>query len=215
MFGTISGGPIVNVLSTGVLTIPMMLRRGFSRVFAGGMEAAASSGGSIMPPVMGVAAFVLAALTGVSYSLVIVAALIPALAYFLCLFLSVVFQSRKQDIRGDRRVDPEMRLSRQDCFNLAMIFGPILTLLFLLLTPKEDVGCGPVGGLLGAERAFTETGCRATDLPWLLQLVQNAAGDVGSAGWWAVALLCVLLFLDPAMRARPRKLVDALSEAAC
>ena len=62
MFGTISGGPIVNVLSTGVLTIPMMLKRGFSKTFAGGVEAAASSGGSIMPPVMGVAAFVVAAL---------------------------------------------------------------------------------------------------------------------------------------------------------
>ena len=68
MFGTISGGPIVNVLSTGVLTIPMMLKRGFNKTFAGGVEAAASSGGSIMPPVMGVAAFVVAALTTVPYS---------------------------------------------------------------------------------------------------------------------------------------------------
>ena len=58
MFGTISGGPVVNVLSTGVLTIPMMLKRGFQRTFSGGIEAAASSGGQIMPPVMGVAAFV-------------------------------------------------------------------------------------------------------------------------------------------------------------
>ena len=66
IFGTISGGPIVNVLSTGVLTIPMMIKRGFSKVFAGGVEAAASSGGSIMPPVMGVAAFVLASLTSVA-----------------------------------------------------------------------------------------------------------------------------------------------------
>ncbi len=213
MFGTISGGPIVNVLSTGVLTIPMMVRRGFSRVFAGGMEAAASSGGSIMPPVMGVAAFVLAALTGVSYSLVIVAALIPAVAYFLCLFLSAVFQSRKQGIEAVGELTAEMHLSRQDYYNLAMIFGPILTILFLLLTPKEDVGCGFIGGLLGAERIAVEAGCRAVDLPWVLQLVQNAAGDVGSAGWWAVALLCALLFLDPEMRARPRKLIDALSEA--
>ncbi|MXY33705.1 MAG: TRAP transporter large permease subunit, partial [Boseongicola sp. SB0664_bin_43] len=53
MFGTITGGPVVNVLSTGVLTIPMMLKRGFSKVFAGGVEASASSGGSIMPPIMG------------------------------------------------------------------------------------------------------------------------------------------------------------------
>ncbi len=77
MFGTISGGPVVNVLSTGVLTIPMMIKRGFSKVFAGGMEAAASSGGSIMPPVMGVAAFVLAAMTAVPYREVIIAAALP------------------------------------------------------------------------------------------------------------------------------------------
>ena len=62
MFGTITGGPVVNVLSTGVLTIPMMLKRGFSKVFAGGVEAAASSGGAIMPPIMGVAAFIMATL---------------------------------------------------------------------------------------------------------------------------------------------------------
>ena len=100
MFGTISGWPIVNVLSTGVLTIPMMLKRGFSKTFAGGVEAAASSGGSIMPPVMGVAAFVLAALTAVPYASVIMAAIIPAVAYFFCLFLSVIFQSRKQNIQA-------------------------------------------------------------------------------------------------------------------
>ncbi len=67
MFGTITGGPVTNVLSTGRLTIPMMQRNGFSPQFAGGVEAAASSGGQIMPPVMGVAAFVLVALTAVPY----------------------------------------------------------------------------------------------------------------------------------------------------
>jgi len=213
MFGTISGGPIVNVLSTGVLTIPMMLKRGFSKVFAGGVEAAASSGGSIMPPVMGVAAFVLAALTAIPYSDVIVAALIPALAYFFCLFLSVVFQARKQNIQAIGRLTDDMHFSRQDVLNLVMIFGPILLILFLLLTSKEQVGCGIIGGLLGAERVITEGGCRVTELPWTLKLVQNSAGDAGSAGWWAVLLLCTLLFVDPQVRARPKKVVDALSDA--
>lgn len=213
MFGTISGGPIVNVLSTGVLTIPMMIQRGFSKVFAGGMEAAASSGGSIMPPVMGVAAFVLAALTGVPYSKVIIAAIIPAVAYFFCMFLSVVFQARRQNIQAIGELTKDMLLDRQDKLNLVMIFGPILVILALLLTPKENVGCGFIGSLLGATQTITGSGCRATELPWLLQLVQNAAGDVGSAGWWAVALLALLLFFDPQMRARPRKLIDALSSA--
>ena len=214
MFGTISGGPIVNVLSTGVLTIPMMIKRGFTRVFAGGTEAAASSGGSIMPPVMGVAAFVLAALTGVPYNEVIIAAALPALAYFLCLFLSVVFQARKQKIHAIGELTEDMHMDRQDFFNLVMIFLPILIILILLLTSKENVGCGAFGWLLGAERAFTEGGaCQVLNLPWLLQLIQNAAGDAGSAGWWAVIVLCFALFLDPEMRAKPRKLLDSFSEA--
>jgi len=211
MFGTISGGPVVNVLSTGVLTIPMMIKRGFSKVFAGGMEAAASSGGSIMPPVMGVAAFVLAALTAVPYREVIIAAAIPAIAYFFCMFLSAVFQSRKQGIEAIGEITPDMVLSRTDKFNLVMIFGPILLILFLLLTPKEAIGCGFIASLFGVQTAGVGADCLATDLPWFLQVVQNSAGDAGSAGWWAVILLCFLLFLDKDMRRQPGRLLDALS----
>lgn len=213
MFGTISGGPIVNVLSTGVLTIPMMLKRGFSPVFAGGVEAAASSGGSIMPPVMGVAAFVLASLTVVPYSQVIIAAVIPAAAYFLCLFLSVVFQARKQNIQAIGEMTDDMRLSRQDVLNLVMIFGPILLIIMLLLTTKEAVGCGILGGIFGAERTFVDGVCTVQSLSWFQQAVQNSAGDAGSAGWWAVMLLIALLFVDPNVRAQPARVVDALSEA--
>ena len=137
MFGTITGGPVVNVLSTGVLTIPMMIKRGFSRVFAGGVEAAASSGGSIMPPVMGVAAFILSALTAVPYRQIIIAAIIPALAYFFCLFLSAVFQSRKQGIEAVGEITDDMRLTRNDKIHLLQIFGPILLILLLLLTPQR------------------------------------------------------------------------------
>ena len=213
MFGTISGGPIVNVLSTGVLTIPMMLKRGFTKVFSGGVEAAASSGGSIMPPVMGVAAFVLASLTSVPYSDVIVAAIIPALAYFFCLFLSVVFQARKQNIKAIGKLTDDMRLDRQDLLNLIMIFGPILLILMLLLTRKEAVGCGLFAGLLGTERIITDTGCQVISYSWIQELLRNAAGDAGSAGWYAVMLLLCLLFVDPEVRARPMKVVDALSNA--
>ena len=213
MFGTISGGPIVNVLSTGVLTIPMMLKRGFSKVFAGGVEAAASSGGSIMPPVMGVAAFVVAALTTVPYSSVIIAAMIPALAYFFCLFLSVSFQARKQKIEAIGQITEDMLLNRQDILNLVMIFGPILLILALLLTKKEAVGCGFFGMLIGAESVVTENGCKVISGSWLQELIRNAAGDAGSAGWYAVMMLMGLLFVDPEVRARPMKIIDALSNA--
>ena len=213
MFGTITGGPVVNVLSTGVLTIPMMVKRGFSRVFAGGMEAAASSGGSIMPPVMGVAAFILAAMTAVPYRDVIIAAAIPAVAYFFCLFLSAVFQSRKQGIKASGALTDEMRITPRDLLHLSQIVLPILLILVLLLTPKDMVGCGLFGALLGAEAVMKEGGCSVTSLPWILQIFQNSAGSAGATGWWAAAFVTVLLFLDRDFRAQPRKLLDALAES--
>ncbi len=213
MFGTITGGPVVNVLSTGVLTIPMMVKRGFSRIFAGGMEAAASSGGSIMPPVMGVAAFILAAMTGVPYGDVIIAATLPAIAYFLCLFLTASFQSRKQGIEAFGELTDDMLISRKDIIHLLQIFLPILLILVLLLTPKDAVGCGFMGWLLGADTVQQGDRCTVNSLPWVLQIYQNAAGDPGATGWWAAALVLVLLFLDEDFRSRPRKLLDALAEA--
>ncbi len=213
MFGTITGGPVVNVLSTGVLTIPMMVKRGFSRVFAGGVEAAASSGGSIMPPVMGVAAFILAALTGVPYRDIIIAATLPAVAYFFCLFLSAVFQSRKQRIGAFGELTDEMRITREDWLHLCQIFLPILLILVLLLTPKDSIGCGPLGWLFGVETVITGDQCRGVNLPWVFQIFQNAAGDAGATGWWAAAFVIVLLFLDKDFRAKPRLLLDGLAEA--
>ena len=213
LFGTISGGPVVNVLATGVLTIPMMIKRGFSKIFAGGVEAAASSGGQIMPPIMGVAAFILAALTQVPYREVIIAALIPAIAYFGCLFLSAVFQARKQNIKAIGVITDDMVLDRQDKFNLIMIIAPLLLILALLLTPKEQVGCGFIGSLFGVEKLAGATSCTADQLPWLFKVIQNSAGDAGSSGWWACILLMGLLFLDPKIRAKPQKILKALGEA--
>ncbi|WP_439141541.1 TRAP transporter permease [Planktotalea sp.] len=213
MFGTITGGPVTNVLSTGVLTIPMMLRRGFSPTFAGGVEAAASSGGSIMPPVMGVAAFILAALTATPYGDVIVAAAIPAIAYFFCLFLTAMFQSRKQGIEAYGELTEDMHINRKDILHLMQIFLPILLILILLLTPKDAVGCGPLGWLLGAQTVINDGVCRATSLPWFLQLYQNAAGDAGATGWWGAAFVILLLFLDKDFRKTPRLVLDALAES--
>jgi len=213
MFGTITGGPVTNVLSTGVLTIPMMLRRGFSPTFAGGVEAAASSGGSVMPPVMGVAAFILAALTATPYGDVIVAATIPAVAYFFCLFLTAMFQSRKQGIEAYGTLTDDMQISRTDVIHLLQIFLPILLILILLLTPKDAVGCGALGWMLGAETVTTNGVCRATGLPWILQIYQNAAGDAGATGWWGAAFVIALLFLDRDFRKAPRKVLEALADA--
>lgn len=213
MFGTISGGPVVNVLSTGVLTIPMMVKRGFAKTFAGGVEAAASSGGQIMPPVMGVAAFVLSAITAVAYSSVIVAAILPAVAYFGALFLSVVFQARKQNIQAVGELTDDMRLTRNDKIHLLMIFGPISVILFFLLTPKEAVSCGLIGNLFAIEQQIVNGACVSATLPWPAAVIEAAAGDASSAGWWASALLVMLFFLDKDIRSQPGRIVTALANA--
>ncbi len=199
MFGTITGGPVTNVLSTGRLTIPMMLRNGFSKYFAGGVEAAASSGGQIMPPVMGVAAFVLVALTAVPYTDVITAAFLPAICFFFSIFLAVMFQSRREKVAAMREVPEDLVMERQDWYNLVIIFLPILTILFLLLGSKDGVAEGPLGWVFGADSV-------------LVQTIVNATGDAISAGWWAVAVLVPLLFLDPGTRAMPSRVLVSLAE---
>ncbi|WP_422078826.1 TRAP transporter permease [Vannielia sp.] len=197
MFGTITGGPVTNVLSTGRLTIPMMRRNGFSPQFAGGVEAAASSGGQIMPPVMGVAAFVLVALTAVPYTKVITAAFLPAMFFFFSIFLAVMFQARRERVEAMREVPEDLIMHRQDWLNLIIIVVPILTILFLLLGSKDAIG----GGLL------------AMILPaGVIQTITNSTGDAVSAGWWAVAILLPLLFLDPETRAKPSKILVSLAD---
>lgn len=197
LFGTITGGPVTNVLSTGRLTIPMMMRNGFSPRFAGGVEAAASSGGQIMPPVMGVAAFVLVALTAVPYTKVIIAAFIPAMAFFFSIFLTVMFQARREKVEAMGEVPSDLIMERQDWLNVAMIFIPILVILFLLLGSKDTIS----GGLI------------ASILPqFMTQIIINATGDAVSAGWWAVAVLIPLLFLDAETRSKPSKVLISLSE---
>ena len=82
LMGTISGSGVANVVTTGAFTIPLMKRFGYRAAFAGGVEATASMGGQIMPPVMGAVAFIMAETLGVSYATVVKAAVVPALLYF-------------------------------------------------------------------------------------------------------------------------------------
>ncbi|MGI5838789.1 MAG: TRAP transporter permease [bacterium] len=99
-FGSISGSPIANVATTGSFTIPMMKKRGYPAYFAGAVETAASCGGTIMPPVMGAVAFVMAEILGVSYSQIMVISFIPALLYFGTVFLGVDSAAIKLGLQG-------------------------------------------------------------------------------------------------------------------
>jgi TRAP transporter 4TM/12TM fusion protein len=100
LFGMISGSPVANVVTTGTFTIPLMKRVGYRSEFAGAVEAAASTGGSYMPPIMGAGAFLLAELTQTSYFEVMKIALIPALIYYLSVGLIVYLRAARYNLRG-------------------------------------------------------------------------------------------------------------------
>lgn len=95
LMGTLSGSSTANVVTTGTTTIPAMLRAGYPKNFAPAVEAVASTGGQIMPPVMGVAAFLMAELTGIPYWSIALAAVVPAMLYFICVFIQVDLEARR------------------------------------------------------------------------------------------------------------------------
>lgn len=105
MFGSISGSPSGNSATTGVFTIPLMKSIGYTPAFAAAVEAVASTGGIILPPVMGALAFIMAEWIEVSYTKIVIAATVPALLYFLIVFVSVHLQAHKDDIRALPRED--------------------------------------------------------------------------------------------------------------
>ena len=101
--GMVSGSSLGNTVTTGSVTIPMMKRTGYQGEFAGAVEAAASTGGQIMPPIMGAAAFLMAEYVGVPYSSIIVRAILPAILYFTGIFIAVHLEAKKLGLRGIER----------------------------------------------------------------------------------------------------------------
>lgn len=100
LMGTVSGSSVANVVGTGSLTIPMMKKLGYHKDFAGAVEAAASTGGQLMPPVMGAAAFLMAEFVGVPYIDIVKAAVVPALLYFTGVWLGVHFEAKRSNLKG-------------------------------------------------------------------------------------------------------------------
>lgn len=130
-FGSISGSAVANVVSTGAFTIPMMKKQGYRGVFAGAVEAVASTGGQIMPPIMGAAAFVLSDLAGVKYSVVCIAALVPALMYYFTLFVMVDIESIKENKQALEESEiPNLKKVLKQSLGLII---PIFVLLYLLI----------------------------------------------------------------------------------
>ena len=113
LMGSMSGGPISNVLTTGPLSIPAMRRIGFSKEYASGVEACASTGGVFMPPIMGATAFVMASFLNISYISVAIAAIVPSVLYFFGLFMQIDAYAAKNGLRG---------LPKEELPNLTQVF---------------------------------------------------------------------------------------------
>jgi TRAP transporter 4TM/12TM fusion protein len=131
LFGTISGSAVANVMVDGWLTIPMMKRTGFKPEAAAAIEAVASTGGQIMPPIMGAAAFVMAEFLGASYAQIMVAALIPALFYYGALFAAIHFNAIRSGLRGIPR--EELPLLRHIMWRQGHLFLPLVFIFVLLV----------------------------------------------------------------------------------
>lgn len=130
LFGTISGSAVANVVGTGSFTIPLMKKSGFDSEFSGAVETAASSGGQLMPPVMGAAAFIMADYIG-SYQEVLTAAIIPAILFYIALFIMIDLEALKKDLKGQSK--DELPNFMEELKKGWLLLMPLVLLVFLLV----------------------------------------------------------------------------------
>ena len=148
LFGTISGSAVANVMVDGPIAIPLMKRTGFRAHFAAAVEAVASTGGQIMPPIMGAAAFVMAEFQGVSYLQVVVWAVIPALLYYISCFAAVHFEAKRQGLLGVPR--SQLPILREVLSSRGHLFIPVWSILFVMYSGYS----APLAALSGTLLCF-------------------------------------------------------------
>ncbi|PWM24481.1 MAG: hypothetical protein DBX44_04115 [Oscillospiraceae bacterium] len=130
LMGTISGSTTANVATTGVMVIPLMKSVGYSAEYAGAVTTVSSAGGQIMPPVMGAAAFLMATFLGVPYSEIVIAAVIPAILYYLCIWVEVHLRAQNKGLKTLTNADiPSLKLTLKQYGHMAL---PLFILLYLL-----------------------------------------------------------------------------------
>ncbi|WP_340618127.1 TRAP transporter permease [Xenorhabdus entomophaga] len=141
--GSLSGSAVANVATTGTFTIPLMKNIGLSSRFAGAVEAAASTGGMIMPPIMGAAAFIMAGFLGISYTTIVIAAIIPALLYYAALIIAIDLEAKKQGLKGLSRENiPQVKAVLKA---RGLLLLPLFIVIGTLLTGKTPIYAGFLG----------------------------------------------------------------------
>jgi TRAP transporter 4TM/12TM fusion protein len=184
LFGTVSGSAVANVMTTGAFTIPLMKRLGYRPAFAGAVEAVASTGGQIMPPIMGAAAFVMAEFLGVSYLTVAAYALIPAVMYFLAVFLAVHFEAKRTGMKGLPKADlPRLGTVLKEQGHL---FLPLVVIVGALVAGYS----APFSALCGIASVLVAAGLRKSTRHYLTprNIVEGLVS--GARNTVSVALAC-------------------------
>ncbi|MBV0912443.1 TRAP transporter permease [Anianabacter salinae] len=178
LFGSISGSAVANVVGTGVVTIPMIKRDGYPAHKAGAIEAVASTGGQLMPPVMGASAFLMAEFLAVPYSSIVLAALLPALLYYVALFIQADLEAAKMGIRAipKDQIPPRRTVAVGAHFVLA--FAVLIYLLFWKSYQPERAALWSAVVLIGTSFLIGYKGTRPSLRTILSSLAQTGHGVV-------------------------------------
>jgi TRAP transporter 4TM/12TM fusion protein len=184
LFGTVSGSAVANVMTTGTFTIPLMRRTGYRPAFAGAVEAVASTGGQLMPPIMGAAAFVMAEFLGTSYLTVAAFALLPALLYYVAVFMAVHFEARRVGLVGLPRADlPRLKEVLVERGHLFLPLGVIIGVLLVGYSAAYAAICGIAS-------VVPTTWLRASTRRTFTPIVIVEALEAGARNTLIVALAC-------------------------
>ncbi|HBO41438.1 MAG: C4-dicarboxylate ABC transporter [Spirochaetes bacterium GWD1_61_31] len=155
LMGMISGSSVANVVGTGSFTIPMMKKLGYKPEFAGAVEATASTGGQLMPPIMGAAAFLMAEFTEIPYSRIIAAAIIPALLYYFGVWAGVHLEAKRLGLRGLTKAEmPKWK----DLWQKSYLTIPLVAIIFLLVTGYTPMRAALVAIVLSITTALCASG---------------------------------------------------------
>ncbi|XXJ21362.1 TRAP transporter permease [Desulfovibrio caledoniensis] len=188
LFGSISGSAIANTVSTGTFTIPMMKKAGFKPHVAGGIEPAASIGGMFMPPIMGAGGFIMAEMTGLPYSHIMLVAIFPAIMYFFSVFVMVHYEAKKNNIVGERYKVGAMEILRKE-----WLYTTPLILITIFMLAGYSPGYSAIVGLAACiGLSFKDEGQRIDPTllvimafmvlcPWIVKLIAKTGGPEAAA----------------------------------
>jgi len=210
LFGSISGSAISNVTTTGVVTIPLMKKSGYSAVDAGAIEANASTGGQFMPPIMGAAAFLMAEFLEIPYAEVVIAAIIPALLYYFAIFVQVDLVAARERIQFIAEELPRAHTVLRQGWHFVVPFGILIYALYVLQASAEESAMYAAGAMvvLGAlhsykgrrmdlrrlAESFWSAGLATTELVMIVAAAGFVIGILNlSGGGFALTLVLVKL----------------------